>query len=93
MSSKSEQKVIRDYLASIGKRGGKKSKRNLSPAAARQMVLVREARKAFKKYYFECFWSFEPDLIVTKHDVIWVAEQLMKHGSRACWKVGRSLCQ
>lgn len=93
MSQSSEKQIIRNYLASIGRRGGKKSKRILNPSTARQMVMVREAKKAFKKYYSECFWSFDPDLVITNDDVNWVAEQLMKHGSRKCWEVGRSLCQ
>lgn len=93
MNLNAEQLIIRKYLASIGRRGGKISKRQLNPSEAKQMVLVREAKKAFKKYYSECFWSFDPDLTITKQDVSWVAEQLMKHGSRKCWEVGRNLCQ
>jgi len=89
----SEKEIIIGYLASIGRRGGRKSKRPLDSATAKQMVMVREAKKAFNKYHAECFWSFDPDLRITKQDVSWVAEQLMKHGSRKCWEVGRSLCQ
>jgi len=93
MNQSSDMIAIRKYLASIGRRGGKKSKRVLSPTTAREMAMVREAKRAFKNYYAECFWSFDPDLIITKQDVKWVAEQLMKHGSRKCWEVGRKLCQ
>jgi len=91
--NQSDKKIIRKYLAAIGKRGGRKSRRHLDPNAARQMVKVREAKRAFRKYYAECFWSFDPDLSITKDDVTWVADQLMKHGSRQCWEIGRSLCQ
>lgn len=91
--NKADKKIIREYLAAIGKRGGRKSRRHLDHNAARQMVKVREAKRAFQKYYAECFWSFDPGLSITKDDVAWVAEQLMKHGSRKCWEIGRSLCQ
>ena len=87
------EKVIQRYLSAIGRRGGRKSKRVLDPVTARQMVKVREAKRAFKRYYSECFWSYDPDHLITKDDVSWVAEQLMKHGSRKCWEIGRSLCQ
>ena len=88
-----KEKVIKDYLSRIGRKGGKKSTRILESGAAKSMVKVREAKKAFSKYYIECFWSFDPDLKITKDDVAWVANQLMKYGSMDCWKVGRRLCQ
>jgi hypothetical protein len=93
MAIKSERQIISTYLSSIGRRGGKKSKRALTSDDARHMVQVRIAKKAFRDYYTECFWSFDPELIITKDDVAWVAKQLMKNGSRKCWELGRSLCQ
>lgn len=92
MNQSSNNQIITSYLASIGRRGGKKSKRVLSPATAREMAMVREAKRAFKKYYSECFWSFDPGLVITKEDVNWVAQRLMKFGTRRIWEVGRSLC-
>jgi hypothetical protein len=38
-------KAIKQYLAAIGSKGGKKSKRVLTPEQARAMVKVREAKK------------------------------------------------
>ena len=37
---------IQRYLAEIGGRGGRKSRRTLDPETARQMVRVREAKRA-----------------------------------------------
>jgi hypothetical protein len=37
--------AIKKYLASIGSKGGKKSKRVLTPEQARAMVKAREAKK------------------------------------------------
>jgi hypothetical protein len=84
---------IRRYLAQIGTRGGRKSRRALSPDAARAMVRVREARRAFRRYRTMCFWSYRPDLVIRAADVPWVAEQLMKHGNREAWRMGARLCR
>lgn len=85
--------TIRDYFAKIGRRGGLKSRRTLDSATARDMVRVREARRAFRRFYASCFWSYRRDLIITRDDVPWVAEQLMKHGSRDAWRIGARLCR
>ena len=84
--------VIKKYMAEIGARGGRASKRRLSARDARAMVKIREARKAYKKFYASCFWSYPPTFKVTSADVSWVGEQLMKHGGAEAWRVGASLC-
>jgi hypothetical protein len=43
------QKRIREYLAEIGKRGGLASRRELTKSHARQMVAIREAKRAALK--------------------------------------------
>ena len=70
----------------------RKSRRALNPDTAREMVRVREARRAFRRFRVQCFWSFRPDLEIGSVDVRWVAEQLMRHGSREAWLAGRKLC-
>lgn len=85
--------AIKRYLAEIGARGGRKSRRALPPDVARDMVRVREARRAFRRFRTTCFWSCRPDLVIGSHDVPWVAEQLMKHGNREAWQVGARLCR
>ncbi|HEY9425738.1 MAG TPA: hypothetical protein VIR34_01190 [Gemmatimonadaceae bacterium] len=84
---------IKRYLAAIGARGGRKSRRTLSPQAARDMVRVREARRAFRRFRATCFWSYRPDLVIRSEDVPWVAEQLRKHGNREAWRVAARLCR
>lgn len=85
------KKSTRAYLAVIGRRGGITSRRTLDPDTARNMVRVREARRAFARSYAQCFWSYRRDLAVGLADVPWVAEQLMKHGDRHAWRVGAAL--
>jgi len=84
---------VRRYLAEIGRRGGLKSRRALDPITARDMVRVREARRAYRRFHAACFWSYRPDLVVAQADVAWVAEQLMKHGNRDAWRIGARLCR
>lgn len=86
-------KTISKYLSKIGSKGGLKSKRKLPSHLAKNMVKVREARKAFKKYYHQCFWSFDPNYKIGAKDVNWVSEQLMKNGDQALWQIGMKLCR
>jgi len=83
---------VREYLAKIGRKGGRRSRRALDSETARDMVRVREARRAFRRFHASCFWSHPPDLAIGLEDVPWVAETLMKHGNREAWRIGRSLC-
>jgi hypothetical protein len=84
---------IRRYFSKIGRLGGRKSRRRLSAKAARDMVRVREARRAFREFHTRCFWSFDPDYQVKVEDLPWVARQLMTHGGRAGWERGAKLCR
>lgn len=87
------ERKVRAYLAEIGRRGGRKSRRALEPETARNMVRVREARRLYRRFHAECFWSFDPDYRVGPLDVAWVAEQLRKHGGRDAWEVASKLCR
>lgn len=84
---------IAEYMAKIGREGGKKSRRALTPSMARSMVKVREARRAFRDFYSTCFWSFDPNYRITINDVPWVAEKLMTYGGRRGWQIGNKLCR
>jgi hypothetical protein len=46
---KDAQKNVREYLADIGKRGGLASRRELTRSHAKQMVAIREAKRAAVK--------------------------------------------
>ena len=86
-------RTIRRYLQEIGRRGGLKSRRALDAGTARDMVRVREARRAFKRFRTTCFWSYRPDLVIGLAEVPWVAEQLKKQGNREAWRVAERLCR
>ena len=86
------KRSVREYMAEIGRRGGRKSRRELTPDAAREMVKVREARRLYRRFHTQCFWSYDPDYRVGKNDIAWVAEQLRKHGGREAWEAAVKLC-
>jgi hypothetical protein len=83
---------VKAYLAEIGRRGGRKSRRTLDSETARDMVRVREARRAYRRFHAECFWSFDPAYRIGPADIDWVAEQLRKNGGRDAWEAARKLC-
>ena len=87
------KRSVKSYLAEIGRRGGRKSRRVLDPATARAMVRVREARRVYRRFHAECFWSFDPDYRIGPPDVVWVADQLRRYGGRDAWEVARTLCR
>ena len=84
---------IRRYLAEIGRRGGQKSRRVLPPETAREMVRLREARKAFSRFSTSCFWSFDPSRPIAASDIPWVVEQLRRNGDRLAWEAAARLCR
>ena len=84
--------AARRYLAEIGRRGGRASRRALTREQARDMVRVREARKAYKQYYTRCFWSYKRALQIGANDVPWVADRLRRHGDLATWHLATRLC-
>lgn len=85
--------AVRRYLAEIGRRGGKASRRALAPRTARDMVRVREAGRAFRRLHASCFWSYDPRRRITASDIPWVVEQLRKNGDRGAWETATRLCR
>jgi hypothetical protein len=84
---------VKAYLAEIGRRGGLKSRRVLDSETARAMVRVREARRMYRQFHAQCFWSYNPRYRVGLSDVAWVAEQLRRHGRRDAWEAAGKLCR
>lgn len=91
METKSES--ISEYMSRIGRRGGAKSRRSLSPDMARDMVRVREARRAFRRYYAQCFWYLREDMTVTLDDVPEIVRGLRQNGGREGFLLAAKLCR
>jgi hypothetical protein len=76
---------MRSYLSRIGRKGGLKSRRALSERQARLMVAVRLARRAYRDFRVQCFWSYA-DLEISAANAAWVATQLRRNGNREAWQ-------
>ena len=83
---------VNAYLADIGRKGGKKSRRRLSPDDARNMVRVREARRAFREFHAQCFWFVRPDIEITLVDVPEIARGLRQNGGKRGFILAAKLC-
>jgi len=88
-----EGPTIREYLSAIGRKGGTKSRRRLSSEDARDMVRVREARRAFRRFYAQCFWYMRPDMKVTLADIPEIVRGLRQNGGRQGFLLAARLCR
>lgn len=84
---------VSDYLAEIGRMGGRKSRRHLSSEDARDMVRIREARRAFHRFYAQCFWYMQRDMRITLADVPEIARGLRTYGGREGFIIASRLCR
>ena len=85
--------ALKEYLSRIGRKGGLRSRRELSSDQARDMVRVREARRAFRTFHTQCFWHLRPDLAVTLDDVPEIVRGLRQHGGRRGFITAARLCR
>ncbi len=51
------------------------------------------ARKAFKDFYAQCFWSYRPDAEITEDKIPFVIRGLREHGGLAGYQVAADLCR
>ena len=63
-----------------------------SDAAARQARL-QLARKAFKDFYAQCFWSYREDAEITEEKIPFVIRGLREHGGLAGYRIAAELCR
>jgi len=51
------------------------------------------ARKAFKEYFAQCFWSYDPDLVVTEEHIPFIIRELRHNGGHKGYQIAAELCQ
>ena len=51
------------------------------------------ARKAFKDFYAQCFWSYREDAEITRDKIPFVIRGLRENGGRAGYQVAAELCR
>jgi hypothetical protein len=50
------------------------------------------ARKAFKEFYAQCFWSYREDAEITEEKIPFVIRGLREHGGLAGYRIATELC-
>lgn len=93
LSMGNPESPIREYLAGIGRKGGQKSRRELSSDDARNMVRVRETRRAFRRFYAQCFWFLRKDTEITAEDIPAIVRGLRQNGGREGFLLAAKLCR
>lgn len=83
---------VREYLARIGQKGGSKSRRSLSSEEARNMVRIRESRRAFRMFHAQCFWHMRDDMNITSADIPEIVRGLRQNGGREGFLLAAKLC-
>lgn len=84
---------ISRYLSEIGRRGGQRSHRSLPSDTARDMVRIREARKAFRSFHAQCFWYMREDMKITLQDIPEIVRGLRQNGGRQGFLLAAKLCR
>ena len=64
---------------------------SLRDTAARQRRLEL-AKKAFREFYAQCFWSYREDTEITEDIIVFVIRGLREHGGLAGYRIAAQLC-
>jgi hypothetical protein len=51
------------------------------------------ARRAFREFYAQCFWSYREDAEITEDKIAFVIRGLREHGGLAGYRIAAGLCQ
>jgi hypothetical protein len=64
---------------------------SLRDTAVRQRRLDL-AKKAFREFYAQCFWSYREDAEITEDKIAFVIRGLREHGGLAGYRIAAELC-
>jgi hypothetical protein len=59
-------------------------------ARARRLEL---ARKAYRDFYAQCFWSYREDAEITEEKIPFVIRRLREHGGHAGYRTAAEICR
>ena len=65
----------------------------ITAAAAAARRRVELARRAFKEFYAQCFWSSDPNHVVEEQDLPWIIRNLRLHGGHRGYRIVAELCR
>jgi hypothetical protein len=50
------------------------------------------ARRAFKEFYAQCFWSYREDAEITEADIPWIIRELRHYGGARGYQAVAEIC-
>ena len=65
----------------------------ITDAAAAAQRRVELARRAFKEFFAQCFWSSDPNYVVEEKDLPWIIRNLRLHGGHRGYRIVAELCR
>jgi len=51
------------------------------------------ARRAFKEFYAQCFWSYREDAMITEADIPWIIRELRHYGGARGYQAVAEICR
>lgn len=63
---------------------------NRDAEAQRRLEL---ARRAFKEFFAQCFWSYDPQLQITEQHIPFIIRELRHNGGHKGYRVAAELCR
>ena len=57
------------------------------------VIRVRMAQRAFRRFHVQCFWYVRADLEITLAEVPMIVAGLKKNGGRAGFRIAARLCR
>ena len=81
------------HFTRIGPKAGSRIRRSRSSADDQDVVRVRDARRAFRDFYAQCFWYLRPDMQITLREVPQIVRGLRQNGGRQGFLVAERLCR
>ena len=51
------------------------------------------ARKAYRAFYAQCFWSYREDAEITDEKIPFVVRRLREHGGHAGYRAAADICR
>lgn len=51
------------------------------------------ARRVFREYFAQCFWSWNPDVVLRDEHLPLIVKELRLHGGHAGYRIVEQLCR
>lgn len=65
----------------------------VEPISEERQRRLELARRAFKDFYAQCFWSYRPDAQIDEKDIPWVIRELRYYGGAMGYQAVAEICR